>query len=212
MPIMPRAGFIPLLAAWLLVAVTLQAQLPSNLSQGGLGAGGGGTGRNTGGHSGASRLPGRGHHRHGRAFGGGFIGGGYIDPFWYDRYGEPMIEYETPAPTPPPALPAQIVMPEPERIPTAPKLTEIPVANKAAGDKAAASKPLPPAVFILAGGEKIESRHYLLTADRVQLTVARKRRSIPLEALDLDATLAANQRRGLELHIPASGSEISLGF
>ena len=209
---MPRAGFIPLLAAWLLLAVALQAQLSSNLSQGGLSAGGGDTARSAGGPSGPSRPANRAHHRHGRAFGGGFIGGGYIDPYWYDGYGEPILEYEQPAPMPPPALPAQIVMPEPERIPTAPKVTEIPAANKAAGNKAVASKPLPPAVFILSSGEKIESRHYLLTADRLQLTVARKRRSIPLEDLDLDATLAANQRRGLELHIPASGSEISLGF
>ena len=193
-----------MLAAWLLLAVTLRAQLPSNLSQGGLGAGGGSTGRNAAGNSGASRRSTGAHRRHGRAFGGGFIGG-YIDPFWYDGYGQPIIEYEAPAPMAPPAPPAQMAMPE--RIPTAPKLTEIPMAPKAP-----ASKTLPPAVFILASGEKIESRHYLLTADRVQLTVARKRRSIPLEALDLDATLAANQRRGLELHIPASESEISLGF
>jgi hypothetical protein len=191
---MQRLGSIPLPAALvvLVLAVTLHAQVARGH--------GAGLGRGDGGHHGAAHLETHAHHRRqGRGT------GGFIDPLWYGGYDEPTIVYESPEP--PPALPAAIAAPEPQRIPTAPKMMEIPAAAKSA-----ASKPLPPALFILSSGERIESRHYLLSVDRVQITVDRRRRSIPLEALDLDATVAANRQRGLELHIPSSGSEISLGF
>ena len=199
---MPRACFIPLLAAFVLGALGLEAQLPSNLSTGGLGPVGGVIGRSPTSQSGGGRMETRTQHRHGRAI------GGFVDPFWYGGYySEPVvIEREVPVqPAPPP--PAQIAAPEPQRIPTAPKMTEIP-----ATAKAEAARRMPAAVFVLASGERIESRHYLLTAESVQLTVERKRRRIAIEALDLRATLAANRERGLDLQIPAGGSEVVVGF
>lgn len=208
---MQRARFIPALVALVLLGGTLlggtlQAQLPSNLSSGGLGPVGGVIGTNPAGHSGAGRMGfGTRHHRFGRAF-GGF---GFTDPTWWygGYYNEPVvIEREVPIqPVAPP--PPQIVMPEPQRVATAPKVTEIP-----AGRKTESSRRSPAAVFILASGERIESRQYLLTADSVQFTVDRKRRRIPLEALDLHATIAANRERGLELQLPAGGGEVVLGF
>jgi hypothetical protein len=46
----------------------------------------------------------------------------------------------------------------------------------------------------------------------VQLTVDRQPRTIPLAMLDVNATLAAERARGIDLRIPAGRSEISLGF
>jgi hypothetical protein len=137
-------------------------------------------------------------------------GVGYLDPFWYD-YDEPDFNYEPPPPLEPPAppmlMPPPPAPPEPQRIPSNPKMMEVP------GAKAeAAAKPLPPAVFILSNGERIESRQYLITSERVQLTVDRHERSIPLDQLDLKATTAADRERGIDLRIPVNSSEVSLGF
>ena len=181
---------MPVALVVLIFAITLQAQHAT--ARGGAGRGTG-MGRSEAGHSGAAHLETHAHHRRqGRGT------SGFIDPLWYGGYDEPTVER---------LLLQTGALSEPQRIPSAPKMMEIPAAAK--GE---ASKPLPPAVFILGSGERIESRHYLLSVDAVQLTVDRRRRSIPLEALDLKATVAANRQRGLELHIPSSGSEISLGF
>jgi len=199
---MPRARFIPLLAGFVLCALGLEAQLPSNLSSGGLGPVGGVIGRGPTTRISGGRGDTHTHHRHGNPI------GGFVSPFWYPGYySEPVvIEREVPV-QPAPTPPAQIAAPEPQRIPTAPKMTEIP-----ATAKTETSRRMPAAVFVLTSGERIESRHYLLTAESVQLTVERKRRRIAIEALDLRATLAANRERGLDLQIPAGGSEVVLGF
>ncbi len=76
----------------------------------------------------------------------------------------------------------------------------------------AASKPLPPAMFILRNGERLEARRYLLTHDNLSFTVDRRQRTIPLAMVDIDATVAANRERGIDLRIPADRSEISVGF
>jgi hypothetical protein len=77
---------------------------------------------------------------------------------------------------------------------------------------AAASQPLPPAMFILRNGERLEARRYLLTYDHLRFTVDRQQRTIPLAMLDIDATVAANRERGINVRIPADRSEISVGF
>jgi len=78
--------------------------------------------------------------------------------------------------------------------------------------KSAETKPLPATVFILSNGERLETRRYLLTADSVSLTLHRNQRTIPLQMLDLDATIAENRERGIDLRIPNDRSEISLRF
>ena len=75
-----------------------------------------------------------------------------------------------------------------------------------------ASKPLPPAMFILTNGERIEAQTYLLTHDKLHVTVDRQPRTIPISLLDINATLAANRERGINLRIPADRNEISLSF
>ena len=71
---------------------------------------------------------------------------------------------------------------------------------------------LPPTIFILANGERLETRRFLLTATNLSFSVDRQPRTIPLDRLDLDATIAANQDRGIDLRIPADRNEISLSF
>lgn len=79
------------------------------------------------------------------------------------------------------------------------------------GKPGTAATPTPPAVFILSTGERLESTHYLVTSDSVQVEVGDKQRTIPLSALNVDATVSANRARGIDLKIPAKG-QIMLGF
>jgi len=78
--------------------------------------------------------------------------------------------------------------------------------------KTAEIKPLPPTIFVLTNGEKLETQRYLLTASNLSVTVRREQRTVPLQMLDLDATLAANRDRGIDLRIPNDRNEISLRF
>ena len=78
--------------------------------------------------------------------------------------------------------------------------------------KSAETKPLPATVFVLSNGERLETRRYLLTASSVSLTLHRNQRTISLQMLDLDATIAENRDRGIDLRIPNDRSEISLRF
>jgi hypothetical protein len=94
---------------------------------------------------------------------------------------------------PVPPLPAQVI-----DIPSTSKNTE--------------TKPLPATVFVLTNGEKLETQRYLLTASGVSLTVHRDQRMIPLQMIDLDATIAANRDRGIDLRIPNDRNEVSLRF
>jgi thiol-disulfide isomerase/thioredoxin len=66
------------------------------------------------------------------------------------------------------------------------------------------------AVFVLSDGERLETHDYILTADSVQLTADGLQRSIPVSALDMKATIAANHERGIELKVP-SRHEVFLG-
>jgi hypothetical protein len=132
-------------------------------------------------------------------------------PVWYD---EPYDSDEAAPPDEPglPLMPAPMMAPggamrpATRRIPASPKITELP------GAPETASAPLPPAMFILTNGERIEVREYLVTYDHVQVTVDRQPRTIPLSMLDVNATVAADRQRGIELRIPAGRNEISLGF
>jgi hypothetical protein len=148
----------------------------------------------------------RGHsHARGRngavyPLGYGDLGYGYDEPVeQVGPDGEPM--------GPPPMMmmaPGQARAP---RVPSGAKVVEIPgMAN------AANSKPLPPAVFILRNGERVEAQQYLLTYDHVDVTSDREQRTIPLSTLDVKATVAANHQRGIDLRIPNGHGEVSVGF
>jgi hypothetical protein len=64
----------------------------------------------------------------------------------------------------------------------------------------------------LANGERLEARRFLLTASNLSVSVDRHERTIPLDMLDLEATIAANRERGIELRVPADRTEIFLSF
>ena len=95
---------------------------------------------------------------------------------------------------------------QPSAPPQSPKLVEIPV------PKDAVAKPNSPAVFVLNNGEQLESRRYVLSVDSLRVEVGRNQRIIPIGALNVDATIAANQGRGIELTFPQDRTSLFLGF
>ena len=108
---------------------------------------------------------------------------------------EPLVRVhdETPQRTPLQPSPAQLI--------------EIPNASKTAH-----RQPLPATIFVLINGEKLETQRYLLTTSSLCATVQHSQRTIPLQMLDLQATLAANRERGLDLRIPENRNEVSVRF
>jgi hypothetical protein len=87
------------------------------------------------------------------------------------------------------------------------QVIEIPAANPSAPAKTG-----PPAVFLLTNGERVESSRFLITATHLSVSIDRHQRTIPLDLLDLDATIATNRERGIDLRIPSDRNEISLSF
>jgi hypothetical protein len=210
---MQRVASVTLLAVALLLAASAQAQ------RGGAMRGGGGRTVQSHGAGGHSRSRGglaensRTRNFRSNRFGNDNLGNNsLLYPLWYNEPydGEELGPPEESGPPPMPApMMAQGGNPRPaaRRTPTGPKITELPGTAEAA-----ASAPLPPAMFILTNGERIEARQYLVTYDQVQLVVDRQPRTIPLSMLDMNATLAANRQRGIDLRIPSGQHEISLGF
>ena len=135
---------------------------------------------------------------------------GFINPLWwpYDYPYDDGSDYEQPytqvverEATPAAALAAPPVPPAKAQV------IEIPAAANSP-----TAKPLPPAIFILASGERREASRFVLTSNNLSVNVNRRQRTIPIDQLDLDATLAANHERGIELRVPSDHNEISLSF
>jgi hypothetical protein len=145
-------------------------------------------------------FPGRSHFRRN---GAGAVLAPYFVP--YDEpfdYGQPETEAVTNGPVQPVVIPQTPTPPVPKA-----QVIEIPVAANST-----TAKMLPPTIFILANGERLETRRFLLTASNLSFSIDRRQRTIPLDRLDLDATIAANHERGIDLRIPADRNEISLSF
>ncbi len=87
------------------------------------------------------------------------------------------------------------------------QLIEIP-----GGANSATRKVLPPAIFILANGERLEARRFVLTADFLSISIGRQHRSVPVDMLDINATISTNRDRGIDLRIPDDRNEISVSF
>ena len=102
--------------------------------------------------------------------------------------------------------------PEPERTPTAPQVIEIPHTQIPRTPGTNEAEPLPAAMLVLKSGERLEARRFLLTATTLSININRSQRIIPLDALDLDATVAGNRQRGITLQIPSDHNEIFLSF
>jgi len=132
-------------------------------------------------------------------------------PYWfpYDDVGgyeQPYLEA-----APPDSRPVVIQTAAPDHVPGVPKIIEVP-RDLARAEIPPSAKPLPPAIFILKNGERLEAQRFLLRNGSLSCSINHQPRTIPLDSLDLDATLAANRERGIDLHIPADPNEISLSF
>lgn len=73
-------------------------------------------------------------------------------------------------------------------------------------------KPSPKTIFVMANGERFESDNYTLDASSLRVAVDGQMRSIPLSALNVNATITANHERGIDLKIPKSRSELVIAF
>jgi hypothetical protein len=71
---------------------------------------------------------------------------------------------------------------------------------------------VPPTVFILKSGERIESRNYTIRDGSVRITMQGDQRTVPIAELDIKATMALNHARGIELKVPTNPNEIFLGI
>ena len=198
---MPRAALLTLLVISVLSG-SLQAQ------RGGAAFHGGGAGRpfgsGFGGRSGFSN----------RSFSHGFFRDGYRNGNFgsyflpFDFVDEP-VDQELPdfegAPN------GHLLPPVIRRAPEPPlpkgQFIEIP-----ASEKLAAAKVLPPTIFILANGERLETKRFVLTASLLTVRIGRQQRTIPLQMLNIDATVTTNHERGIDLQVPDDRNEISLSF
>jgi len=141
-------------------------------------------------------------------FGSGFFP--YDEPF---DYGQPDAEAETEGPAPFVVVqrPDERASREPE--PPAPKPLVIEVPAEIPGVANSKDiKVLPPTIFILEDGERVETRRFLLTASVLSFSVDHQQRVVPFDMLDIDATVSANHERGIDLRIPVDRNEISLSF
>jgi thiol-disulfide isomerase/thioredoxin len=74
------------------------------------------------------------------------------------------------------------------------------------------AKPIPKTIFVFTDGARLEADHYELNTKFLNVTAEGQQRSIPLSALDVQKTVAANRERGIDLKIPSNGNEIFLAF
>ena len=95
----------------------------------------------------------------------------------------------------------------PETTPAKAQVIEVP-----GGADSTTAKTLPPTIFILTNGERLETRRFVLTASSLSVSVDRRQRTIPLDMVDINATITANRERVIDLRIPADRNEISLSF
>jgi hypothetical protein len=133
---------------------------------------------------------------------------------FYDGYGSFFLPYDeasgydqSDAETP--NAPERRVFAMQRQEPPVPKsqVIEIP---RVAGS--AAAKEPPPTIFVLASGERLETRRFVLTANLLTVNIDRQRRTVPLDKLDINATLSSNRDRGIDLRIPDDRNEISVSF
>lgn len=130
-------------------------------------------------------------------------------PYWdgeepFDAYPEPAVNVTSPPVVVMESRDYRPPVPPPEP----PKLIEVPETKKVG----ATPKSLAPALFVFANGERLEARRYTLTAGSLWVEIGRQQRTVSLDKLDLDATIAANRERGIDLQIPTDSNQIFLGF
>jgi hypothetical protein len=124
----------------------------------------------------------------------------------------PRVAQQATAPAPGSAAPAPAAAAKPPAPdPNAPQAV-IWEAPQVPGKKQAPAQPTPPAVFILSNGDRLESARYMVTVNSIRVEQNGAQRTIPLNELNVDATLAANKARGLNIKFPTDKTQIMLGF
>jgi hypothetical protein len=213
---MKPSTFLKIICAALFLIMIGWAPQSVFAQHGAHGGGGGFHGGGGGWHGGGGGWHG-GRGRHGGGYYAGWGGGywgypgwGYVDWDWDDDgYFRDESSYQPPINTTSP----QVIVVEakdprpPAPPPEPPKLIEVPPSKDPP-----IVKQQPPTMFVLTDGERLESRQYLLTVEYLMIDVARRQRRIPLSALDLDATIAGNRARGIELTIPRDRGSVFIGF
>ncbi len=107
-----------------------------------------------------------------------------------------------------PSVPSERPIPRRHRVSSIlVKLIEVPLSKDVP-----VAKQQPPTLFVLKDGGRLESRYYLLTVQSLQIEIGGQQRTIPVSTLDLDATIAANHNRGIEVIVPRNQSTVFLGF
>lgn len=133
----------------------------------------------------------------------------------FDSYAEPTVVQ-----APPPEV---VIIREPEERPAPraasmqpapdPQVTEVPPAGRNQLQAATRAMPKPPAIFLLTDGRQIKAQRYTISDRFVYVTEAsRSTLKIPLEDVDVEATLALNRQQGIELQIPTAANEFFLSF
>ena len=104
----------------------------------------------------------------------------YYEPLWDEQ-----PEYEAAAERPEVVIQRTAEAPVPKG-----QMIEIP-----ASANAMPAKVLPPTIFILASGERLESRRFVLTANILSVSIDRLHRRVPLELLHMviDPSVLANK-------------------
>lgn len=67
-------------------------------------------------------------------------------------------------------------------------------------------------VFVFTSGERLVADQYTMDSGLLHLTAGGEQRTVALSTLDMRTTLAVNRKRGIELKIPQSRSEMTLAF
>jgi hypothetical protein len=199
---MPRAALFALLVASILGGSSLQAQRAAAAFRGSPAA------RSTLRPSfvGQRGFPNRffrcRSHARNDSFGSGFFP--YDEPF-----GDEQANAEVNEPVPP----FVILQPDERLSRTSEVRAHKPlVINVPGAADSTAARMSPPTIFILANGERLEARRFVLTASNLSFSIDRQQRTLPVDMLDINATISANHERGIDLRIPADRSEISLSF
>jgi hypothetical protein len=198
---MTRAAVLALVAAFVLVAAA-EAQRAGGGARHGGGIPMGIGGRHPSPQNGFTL--GRQRFRHFHDNDSVFIPYGVYDPYWYEQpNAEVVMDPKSPLITP---QPREVQSRLPEIPAAASKLIEIPGVPNSPAAK------VQPAIFVLMDGYRLETSRYVLTAEKLSVTIDRKQTTIPVSMLDLNATISANRERGIELRIPEDRNEISLSF
>jgi hypothetical protein len=150
------------------------------------------------------------HFHRGNRFGGGAViyPYGFYDDY-YDNRSSAVSEQPAPVVVVREEQPA-VIAAAPALPPADPKIIEVPEASNRVAKSAT---PSIAAIFILSDGRRIESQNYTVTDSILTIKEShRPSQQIPLSQLNVDATLAANRERGLDLQLPESRSEILISF